>query len=824
MRRLYRFFAVLMVGFLAAGVLVVAGSPAGAANNAIEVLDEDDNRPLAGSTRYQTAERIAQKFVDEAFETESYIVREAVIVSGEGFADALSAAALAGNFRAPILLTPPNALASVVRFFITRNNIDDVYIVGGTAAVSQSVADSLDALAGVSVTRLSGSNRYLTALAVAEEVGGTTGSNLGSYCNTRDQTVLLANGEGFADALAGGPLAYSGPHPILLTPRSGLPDSVLDYLDEARVDRVIILGGTAVIPTAIENTIRNDNIEVKRLAGNDRFATAVAVTKALTIGSEDCGWIADDFGLANARSPYDAFAGSALLGQRQSPLLLTERDELPTATANYLASTPLTRGGDATTVRFSVLGGINTVTRAVVTQAINTTTTSSPITAEIVANPGVQKIIINFSEDVDEVTAELASSYSIDNDPLINADEIQYYVADETADNTPAHVVITLDNFRLRAGEIIRVAPNAIKTTDYRQGDNRFVQGVSYKIPEDRLRPRVTIFAVNGADEIWIRLSELPYDRDGNTLSSFEVTVDPRGSGSNQIATATATSHDELLWRTNSRSTDLSTDDRVFVAAREIYDLAENSNSLTRVTVARNAEPRLQELTVSRFRYPEQADTGDLSGLSGLSIATRSVGKYAGAKGNAWSVEFLDASTNRVFITESRKRVLFEVRDRRDRDDGTTLEELLAVADASSAFSNNFQFVGRANLTSDDLTDEINPIFGISNPLDNGSTTAVVLARWSLPVEVTESDIEVCSASCSRTAGAIPSPWDLTDRSASSSGFSEFLEWEVTETADETDLPTSAWSMRFEEDAVEGPSDRSDTGNRLTIRRIRVGN
>ncbi len=483
----------LLAGVLSLGALTVTGSAAGAANRAFEVLDADNQRPLAGATRYETAALIAQEFVDEAFESESYIVVDAIVVSGEGFADALSAAALAGRHRAPILLTPPNALASVVKSFVSTNQISTIYLIGGTAAVSQSVADSLDALAGVSVTRLSGNDRYLTALSVAEEVGGSSGAGLGSYCNTRDQTVLLANGEGFADALAGGPLAFSGPHPILLTPPSGLPGAVLSYLDAARVDRVIILGGTAVISTAIETAITDLGIETTRLAGDDRFATAVAVTKALTVGPDDCGWIADDFGFANGRSPYDALAGSALLGQRQSPILLTEPDQLATATNGYLARTPQTRNGNATTVRFSVLGGVNTVTPAVVALAIGAATNAAPagtpIAAEIVGYPNEFRFIVNFAEEMDAASAERRSAYALDGAALDAKYSLIYYPADPDADNPKAHVLIDLCCDRLTAGSIITVQANTIEAEDFSQGDNRYAAGTRYTVPTSRPRP-----------------------------------------------------------------------------------------------------------------------------------------------------------------------------------------------------------------------------------------------------------------------------------------------------------------------------------------------
>ncbi len=828
MRRLWfvRLLVALVVSVMFAG-LAGSGSVL-AANSASEILDSDGDRPLAGSTRYSTAALIAQEFVDYGFDEGGFTVTDAVVVSGESFPDALSAAALAGHLRAPILLTPPGALAGVVRSFISRNNIDDVHIVGGTAAVSQAVADAIDGLAGVSVTRISGADRYRTAVAVAVEVGGSTGVNLTEYCNTRDQTVLLANGQGFADALSGGPLAYSGPHPTLLTPPGGLPSSVLEYLNTARVERVIILGGTAVIPATIDRQLTSRDIQITRLAGADRFETAARVATALTIGPDDCDWLIQDYGLANGRSPYDALAGSALLGERQNPLLLTETNFLPAATATYLKNTPQQRDGEFTNIRLQVLGGTATVTQNVVNQAINQASTTNPLTAEIVATPGETQFTINFSSDVDDVTAESLNSYTVDGDPLLSGDVIDYFAADRNADNPKAHVEITLEGFRLRSGFVITVKPETIRAELHTQGDNRFVRATSFTIPRDNLRPRIIPHGVNGADRIYLRLSETPYDEDGNELFSFEVEIDRTGTSNDDTETARATGHDELLWETGLLvGANLRSGNRISVDSREIYDLSGNANSLTRDVVGSAAKPRLGELTASKFRHPSQASTVDISGLNGLAVATRSSGDFAGAAGNTWSVEFIGARQTKVFVTEGRKRVLFEIRstDHGATDDSrVTTAELIRAADASRDFSENFQLVGRDDLDADDLDDSISPSFGISEPFSDGSTTATVLARWTQPVRVSEDSIEVCPGRCSSTAKIIPGNWDLSQRSASGGAVSELVEWTVDVTEDEDTTPTSSWSMIFDEGAATGVGDPDNDDNVRVERRIRVSN
>ena len=84
-----------------------------------------------------------------------------------------------------------------------------VYILGGTTAVPASVATTLTGL-GFVVTRLSGADRYATAVAVAGAIG-----NPG--------TVLLATGTNFPDALSAGPAAAHLGGAVLLTNGSTLP-------------------------------------------------------------------------------------------------------------------------------------------------------------------------------------------------------------------------------------------------------------------------------------------------------------------------------------------------------------------------------------------------------------------------------------------------------------------------------------------------------------------------------------------------------------------------------------------------------------------------
>ena len=88
------------------------------------------------------------------------------------------------------------------------------------------------------IERITADNPYAAAVAVARRVGrpATLGPLLG-------RTVIVASGQVFADALAAGPLAAYGPHPILYADKGTLHPDTAAYLAE-HADHVIIMGGT----------------------------------------------------------------------------------------------------------------------------------------------------------------------------------------------------------------------------------------------------------------------------------------------------------------------------------------------------------------------------------------------------------------------------------------------------------------------------------------------------------------------------------------------------------------------------------------------------
>ncbi len=291
----------------------VAGNVESAQTAAFEVVHPFAAKRLAGSNRYATALAISR----EVFDAGS--APHVVLATGEAFADALSASALAGIYDGPLLLTARDTLAPGVLAELDRLGATHVTIVGGASAVSGTVASQLGS-AGLTVHRVYGSDRYRTASAVAAKVRAASGSTI----------AFVVRGDGFADALAVSPLAYAEGIPILLVE----PDSIPAGTSFSGVSSVVIAGGTTAVSSAVESSIKRRGIAVTRVRGADRYATAVAVAR-YGIGR---GWVTRSYiGMATGAGFADALAGGAAAGHAGGALVLTDPSVLSASAAAYLA-------------------------------------------------------------------------------------------------------------------------------------------------------------------------------------------------------------------------------------------------------------------------------------------------------------------------------------------------------------------------------------------------------------------------------------------------------------------------------------------------------
>lgn len=191
---------------------------------------------IAGSDRYDTSLRIAQKIGGST---------EAVLATGGNYADVLSIAPIAAMKRMPILLTPNKNISPGLLQYL-KYNISKTYVVGGSNAVSTAVLTQLPA-----PERLSGSNRYETNIEIIKR-----------FINELDlQTVYIATGRTYPDALAGSVLASKSKSPVILvsSPLDLATSSFID-LKGADIHQVTAFGGTSVISSSLLNKITDSTV------------------------------------------------------------------------------------------------------------------------------------------------------------------------------------------------------------------------------------------------------------------------------------------------------------------------------------------------------------------------------------------------------------------------------------------------------------------------------------------------------------------------------------------------------------------------------------
>ncbi|MGI8948481.1 MAG: cell wall-binding repeat-containing protein [Ornithinimicrobium sp.] len=221
---------------------------------------------LAGADRYLTAVEVSSQF-DAG-------VPAVYLATGAQFPDALGAAARAGSLDVPLLLTRGDRLPAQVRDEIRRLAPEHVYVLGGSRAVADDTLDQVqDAVPQARVRRVGGKDRYETASLVAGQFAAA-------------DTVFVATGENYPDALAGAAAA-------------GAPE------------RIVVLGGEAALSEQVQQDLAA-YATLEQIAGADRYETAVL----LAADTETAAQVL----LASGENWPDGLTGAALAGHLSGPL------------------------------------------------------------------------------------------------------------------------------------------------------------------------------------------------------------------------------------------------------------------------------------------------------------------------------------------------------------------------------------------------------------------------------------------------------------------------------------------------------------------------
>ena len=256
-------------------------------------IPQADIERIYGSTRYETAIEVAEKYKDTAGK-----FNNVVVAYGQNFPDALAGGYLAKVKDAPILLVDPSAEDEIADYI--NNNIESggtVYILGGTGVVSSSFENKIKG----TTERLGGKDRYETNLKILKASGVT------------DQDILVCTGKDYPDSLS----ASAAGLPILLVDNS-LKEEQKTYLNSLSTSKFYLIGGEGAVKPSIEADLKNlgySNIE--RLAGSTRYETSTAVASKFFPATRTVM-------LAYAKNFPDGLSGGPLAMLRKAPIILTD--------------------------------------------------------------------------------------------------------------------------------------------------------------------------------------------------------------------------------------------------------------------------------------------------------------------------------------------------------------------------------------------------------------------------------------------------------------------------------------------------------------------
>lgn len=259
---------------------------------------------IDGVDRYATSAAVAR----EGWPAGAKVV---YLVTGEAYPDALSAGPAAARSDAPILLTRPGSLPEVIRQEILRLDPDNIRVVGGVNAVSESVMAELRGR--FDVTRIAGNDRFDTSRRLAESAFQGAGAG----------QAVIATGLSFPDALSAG-AGIGGSGPVLLVDgrAASVGADTQNTLKALGVEQVFIVGGTKAVSSAIEQELSERS--VKRLSGADRYETSRAINQHFAVGGGAAM-------LATGENFPDALSGSAFAARSsaRAPLYIVSPTCIP---------------------------------------------------------------------------------------------------------------------------------------------------------------------------------------------------------------------------------------------------------------------------------------------------------------------------------------------------------------------------------------------------------------------------------------------------------------------------------------------------------------
>ncbi|NMM65074.1 cell wall-binding repeat-containing protein [Clostridium sp. P21] len=428
---------------------------------------------------------------------------DVILVTGEGYADAVSASALAKRLNAPILLTSPGSLSTYTENALTALNTKNIYIIGGNASVSASVRTKLKA--NYNLIELGGADRYETNAKVAQKL-----VDLG----VKADEVIMVGGEGFSDALSVAPIAAAKGQILLLGMNSAeYMKPVIDFVSKNN-SKVTVVGTKNVINNSIYSAVN----AVKRIdGGTDRFDTNMKVLDAFKDTLK-----MDKMYIANASGDgyADALVASAVAGKSDAPLILVDTE------GSYGTTNAIVYIKDNATSKtdLNVIGGTGVVSKntgdAINAAAADSKDGNGQATIQSIEAVNLNQFKVHFNTAVYNSSAEDVRNYKIDGIELTpvdvngNAIDENGAVAKAIDDKT---VLITLASPRKQYDGVIISVKKSILNKDKSQTIDAFDQNVTFW---DTEVPKLKSINMEGNNLLTLEFSEVANIKDILSLES----------------------------------------------------------------------------------------------------------------------------------------------------------------------------------------------------------------------------------------------------------------------------------------------------------------
>jgi putative cell wall-binding protein/alpha-tubulin suppressor-like RCC1 family protein len=222
--------------------------------------------------------------------------------------------------RAPSLTCTISGLTNGVAYTFTviaANGVGSSTASAGTEATPRAPV-SAPALVD-RVARVFGSDRFATSVAVSLE-----------FAVVGAPAVYVASGVSLADAMVAGSYAAEDGGSVLFVERDRVPAGVLGELRRLAPREVVVVGGHQVVAPSVEQSLVAAGFRVRRVAGADRYATAVALSKRGYASTVSTVYVASGVAFA------DAMPAGVLAAIDDGPVLLVTPGGVPAVTAAEL--------------------------------------------------------------------------------------------------------------------------------------------------------------------------------------------------------------------------------------------------------------------------------------------------------------------------------------------------------------------------------------------------------------------------------------------------------------------------------------------------------